>query len=386
MHEAQRIAITGIGAWTAYGAGWAALREGLLAGHRALAPVDDIIPAMAGAHAGIIRDLAPFRVAFPEVRPPLPVAATQHVLFAAREALLAAGLLADPERERIGVFLGRNRGPASVVARTMLPVLAGGPKKTSPLLFSQSVANAPLGAVATHFTLRGPNLMTQGGGTLMLALDALRRGEAPALVVGGFEEIEPHCFAADAANGFIRPFEPGGPTFGEGAACLVLEPLARARARGARVLAELCAAEASLGAPVPDVAALAGWGSPTAAGLAALCRQALAASRTDADADDPPAFHSGGSNGEPRVDAAERGALAALGLTIPSRSVKGLLGDGLGMGAILAVAFAADALATGELLRLGDEGGSDQAPPGPALVTHLEFHGGMFAAVLRSDA
>ena len=93
MHEAQRIAITGIGAWTAYGAGWAALREGLLAGHRALAPVDDIIPAMAGAHAGIIRDLAPFRVAFPEVRPPLPVAATQHVLFAAREALLAAGLL-----------------------------------------------------------------------------------------------------------------------------------------------------------------------------------------------------------------------------------------------------------------------------------------------------
>ena len=382
MHEAQRIAITGIGAWTAYGAGWAALREGLLAGRRALAPVDDIIPAMAGAHAGIIRDLAPFRGAFPEVRPPLPVAATQHVLFAAREALLAAGLLADPERERVGVFLGRNRGPASVVARTMLPVLAGGPKKTSPLLFSQSVANAPLGAVATHFTLRGPNLMTQGGGTLMLALDALRRGEAPALVVGGFEEIEPHCFAADAANGFIRPFEPGGPTFGEGAACLVLEPLARARARGARVLAELCAAEASLGAPVPDVAALAGWGSPTAAGLAALCRHALAVAAID----QPLAFHSGGSNGEPRIDAAERGALAALGLDIPSRSVKHLLGDGLGMGAILALAFAADALATGELLRLGDEGGSDQAPPGPALVTHLEFHGGMFAAVLRSDA
>lgn len=383
MHEAQRIAITGVGAWTAYGAGWAALREGLRAGRRALAPVDDIIPAMAGAHAGIIRDLAPFRVAFPEVRPPLPVAATQHVLFAAREALLAAGLLADPERERVGVFLGRNRGPASVVARTMLPVLAGGPKKTSPLLFSQSVANAPLGAVATHFALRGPNLMTQGGGALMLALDALRRGEAPALVVGGFEEIEPHCFVADAANGFIRPFEPTGPTFGEGAAALVLEPLTRARARGARVLAELCAAESGLGAPVSDVTALAGWGSPSAAGVAALCRQALAAARTAAD-DPRPVFHSGGSNGEPRVDAAERGALAELGLEIPSRSVKGLLGDGLGMGAILALAFAADALATGELLRLDAAGGSDPTPAGPALVTHLEFHGGIFAAVLRS--
>jgi hypothetical protein len=31
-------------------------------------------------------------------------------------------------------------------------VLSGGAKKTSPLLFSQSVANAPLGAIATHFT------------------------------------------------------------------------------------------------------------------------------------------------------------------------------------------------------------------------------------------
>lgn len=379
MHDTQRIALTGIGAWTAYGAGWAALREGLLAGRSALAPVDDLIPTMAGAYAGIIRDLTPFRVAFPEVRPPLPIAATQHVLLAAREALLAAHLLDDPERERIGVFLGRNRGPASVVARTMLPVFAGGPKKTSPLLFSQSVANAPLGAVATHFVLRGPNLMTQGGGTLMLALDALRRGDAPALVVGGFEEIEPHCFAADAANGFIHPF--GGTTFGEGAVCLVLEPLARARARGAPVLAELCAAESSLGAPVADLAALAGWGSPSPSALASLCRAALAEAGASADS---LAFHSGGSNGVPRVDAAERGALELLGCSPPSRSVKALLGDGLGMGAALAVAFAADALATGSLLRLGVDGGSDKTPPGPALVTHLEFHGGMFAAVLRS--
>ena len=59
MHDTQRIALTGIGAWTAYGAGWAALREGLLAGRSALAPVDDLIPTMAGAVAGIIRAVMP---------------------------------------------------------------------------------------------------------------------------------------------------------------------------------------------------------------------------------------------------------------------------------------------------------------------------------------
>lgn len=373
----MRIGITGVGGWTAYGPGWPALRDGLLAARSPLTVIDDIIPALPGARAGVIRDLAPFRGGFPEVRPPLPIPSSQHVMLAAQEALRSADLLADPERERIGVFLGRNRGPALVVARTMLPVYAGGPRKTSPLLFSQCVANAPLGAVSTHFALRGPNLMTMGGGTLMLALDSLRRGEAPALLVGGFEGLEPHCFAAGAANGFIRPTDPRGPTFSEGAVCLALEPVDRARARGARVLAELCAAESGLGAPVADVAALAGWGSATAAGLAAVCRDALAAA--DAPA---PAFHSGSANGEPRIDAAERDALRALGLDVPSRSVKLLMGDGLGMGAVLGLAFAVDALATGLLPRL-TAAGADPVPGDVALVTNLEFHGSVFAAVLR---
>jgi 3-oxoacyl-[acyl-carrier-protein] synthase II len=374
----MRIGITGLGGWTAYGVGWTALRDGLLAARSALTAVDDIIPELPGARASVIRDLTPFRRGFPEVRPPLPIPSSQHVMLAAQEALRSADLLADPQREQIGVFLGRNRGPALVVARTMLPVYAGGPRKTSPLLFSQCVANAPLGAVSTHYALRGPNLMTMGGGTLMLALDTMRRGDAPALLVGGFEGLEPHCFVAGVANGFIRPTDPRGPTFGEGAVCLVLEPIDRARARGARVLAELCAAESGLGAPVADVAALFGWGSPSAARLVAVCRDALAAAGSLA----PPAFHSGSANGEPRIDAAERDALRELGLDIPSRSVKHLLGDGLGMGAALGLAFAVDALATGRLPRLTAEG-ADDTPGDVALVTNLEFHGSIFAAVLR---
>jgi len=379
MDPAFRVAITGMGAWTPFGAGWAALRRGLAAGQSALSLVGERAPALPHAVAGLIRDLAPFRAAFPEVRPPLPIAPTQIALFAAKEALDRAGLTEDPQRELIGVFLGRNRGPAGVVAKIMESVLSGGPKKTSPLLFSQSVANAPLGAIAAHLVLRGPNLMTQGGGALQLALDALRRGDAPALLVGGFEEIEAHCFAADAANGFIRPccapdtirpYDPtsAGPTFGEGAVFLALEPLQRARARGAAIYAELCAAESGLGAPIAGPSELAGWGSPTPQALRSLIQAALDDARLSPGRLD---HHSGGGNGDPHLDALERRALALLGRPdLPSTSPKGQIGDGLGFGAILAAALAADALHVEEHKT-------------HALVTHIEFHGALFAALLR---
>jgi 3-oxoacyl-[acyl-carrier-protein] synthase II len=375
MDPAPRVAITGLGAWTPFGAGWAALRSGLAAGRSALTLVGDRAPALPEAVAGLIRDLAPFRAAFPEVRPPLPIAPTQIALFAAHEALTDAGLAHDPQREQIGVYLGRNRGPAGVVAKIMDAVLSGGAKKTSPLLFSQSVANAPLGAIAAHLVLRGPNLMTQGGGALLLALDALRRGDAPALLVGGFEEIEAHCFAADAANGFIRPrcpadairpYDPtsAGPTFGEGAVFLALEPLDRARARGATIYAELCAAESGLGAPLAGPSALAGWGSPTAEALLSLIQAALRGAHLTPSRLD---HHSGGGNGDPHLDALERRALALLGRPeLPSTSPKGQIGDGLGFGAVLAAALAADAPSPGrEEPRPSSPTSSSTAPSSP---------------------
>ena len=155
-----------MGAWTPHGVGWPALWTGLLEGRHAFEPVGDDFGPDPRLLAGRIRDLQPFRDAFPSVKPPLPISVTRMAMVAAQQAL--AGL--DPAlRSNYGVMLNRSRGPARVVADIMKPVLAGGPRKTSPLLFSQSVANAPLGAIATAFGLRGPHLLTLGGGAIMVA-------------------------------------------------------------------------------------------------------------------------------------------------------------------------------------------------------------------------
>jgi len=337
-------------------------------------------PELADAVAGIIDDLKPFRACFPDVRPPLPIPLTRIALVSAAQALDDAGLVGAEDLERFGVILGRATGPASVVVKTLTPVIQRGPKKASPLLFSQSVSNAPLGAVATRFGLRGPNLLVQSGAALMLAFDALRRGDAPVILCGGMDEVEGRSFAASAANGFIapsvpaeaiRPYSPEcpGPTHGEGAAFLALERADHAAARGATIYGELAAVTVGDEPGLADMSELRGWGSPTGEGLAQLCREALAqADATSADI----ALHSGSGNGEARVDRAELDALRILGRDdLHPFSLKGLTGDTRGAGPVLCAAWAA-AWAR-----------EQTNPEALALITHLEFHGGELAAVLR---
>lgn len=372
--------ITGIGSWTALGPTWPDLRSAALEGRSGLRPVGKRSPALADAVAGLIDDLKPFRARFPDIRPPLPIPLTRIALVSAYEALSDAGLLEADDRGRFGVILGRATGPASVVVKTLTPVIQRGPKKASPLLFSQSVSNAPLGAVATRFGLRGPNLLVQSGAAMMLAFDALRRGDAPVILCGGMDEVEDRSFAASAANGFIAPQVPAeaicpydpacaGPTHGEGAAFLTLEREDHARARGARIYGELSAITVGDEPGLSDMSQLRGWGSPTGEGLAELCGEALA--MADATPDHI-ALHSGSGNGEARVDRAELDALALLGREdLRPFSLKGLTGDTRGAGPVLCAAWAA-AWAREE-----------RSAEALALITHVEFHGGELAAVIR---
>jgi len=372
--------ITGIGSWTALGPTWPDLRRSALEGRSGLRPLGKRSPELADAVAGLIDDLKPFRARFPDIRPPLPIPLTRIALVSAFEALSDAGLVDADDRGRFGVILGRATGPASVVVKTLTPVIQRGPKKASPLLFSQSVSNAPLGAVATRFGLRGPNLLVQSGAALMLAFDALRRGDAPVILCGGMDEVEERSFAASAANGFIAPSVPAeaicpydpacaGPTHGEGAAFLALERADHARARGARIYAELSAVTVGDEPGLSDMSQLRGWGSPTGEGLAQLCREALAQAGTTANAI---VLHSGSGNGEARIDRAELAALALLGRDdLRPFSLKGLTGDTRGAGPVLCTAWAA---------AWAQEEKSAQAL---ALITHIEFHGGELAAVLR---
>lgn len=362
--------ITGIGSWTPFGVGWDTTASALLEGRHAFTPVGEGFGPDPGMLAGRIRDFQPFRSAFPEVKPPLPIAVTRLVLVAAQLALADAGL-GDRPPAGYGVMLNRSRGPARVVADIINPVFVGGPRKTSPLLFSQSVANAPLGAVATTFGLRGPHLLTLGGGVLSIAFDAIRRGEADGLVVGGFEEHAPEVFAADLANGVMPAIHDEaelatrGPVLSEGAVCVVLEDEHAALARGAQPVARVRAVECGSGRAEQAGDPLRLWGCPDPLAFTRTCARALARAGVAA-----PDLHIGGSAGIAAFARAEQHMREQLDLTDPSRhgSITAQLGQGLGMGALANLAWSASRVRARKL--------------SSSLCTHFEAHANYCATVL----
>lgn len=387
------VCVTGIGAWTPFGIGWRAVWDALCEGRSCFAPVGEGFGPDPSILAGRIPEWDAFRAEFPQLRPPLPIPITRLALVAAKHALLDAKLEDEAERARFGVMLNRNRGPAQVVTKLMEPVFRDGPRKTSPLLFSQSVSNAPLGAVATHFAMRGPHLLTLGGGALLTAFDAIQRGDAPGILVGGFEEHVPHLFKADLDNGIIAPIvdQPRlgeGPVMSEGAVCIMLESESSARQRGIEPLARLLAVERGLSrGPGEDPVRL--WGQPSPQQFAALGQRALAVAGASAD---ELVVHAGSRSGVAAFEAAEQHLQEALGLeSLAARgrigSIKHLLGESMGMGTFANLAWVSTMLARRELpvatCRDGVGVETLDPPRSLTLMTHLDAHGSGLACVLE---
>lgn len=195
---------------------------------------------------------------------------------AARQALRDAGLVGDAERlSRAGLYVGSVQ--LEIDFDTFVPALrasldeAGGfdlrrfavrgMKALDPLFLVRALPNAGLGAIAMHDQVTGPNLnLTNGSASglqaIALAAAAVRRGEVDLAVAGGYDcllQIENLtellvqgrlAYGPAAAERPCRPFDRdrAGTVAGEGAAFVVLEAEAHARARGARAYAEVEAA------------------------------------------------------------------------------------------------------------------------------------------------
>ncbi|MEU9795659.1 beta-ketoacyl-[acyl-carrier-protein] synthase family protein [Streptomyces sparsogenes] len=200
----------------------------------------------------------------------------QLALVAAREAVADAGL--DPatwDGGRVGVVLGcAGGGPATVEAQHR--VLLENPAWVSPLLLPMHLPNMLAGQTAIEFGATGPNLVVatacaSGATAIGTARDLLALGRCDIVVTGGSEAmITPLVMAGFARMGALsrrdgdpatasRPFDADRDGFvaGEGAGVLVLERVADARARGARVRARISGYGASADAhhmtsPHPD--------------------------------------------------------------------------------------------------------------------------------------
>jgi 3-oxoacyl-[acyl-carrier-protein] synthase II len=178
---------------------------------------------------------------------------------AATEALRTAELTVTPENaDSIGVIIGSGIGGITTLAEGVVTLQERGPSRISPFLVPAMITNMASGQVSMMFGLKGPNYCptsacASGAHAIGEAAEIIRRGWASAVVAGGSEApITPIGIASfasakaistrnDDPAGASRPFDAArdGFVLSEGGAVLVLEDLEFARARGARILAEL---------------------------------------------------------------------------------------------------------------------------------------------------
>lgn len=183
---------------------------------------------------------------------------SQYAIAASKEALEDSGL--DLEKEdtaRIGVAVGSGVGSLQVVEKECEKLSKKGPNRVSPLMVPMMISNMAAGNVAIQFGLRGKcvNVVTAcatGTNCIGDAFRSIQVGEADVMVAGGTEAaITPISVAGFAALTALSssenpercsiPFdkERDGFVMGEGAGIVVLEEYEHAKARGAKILAEV---------------------------------------------------------------------------------------------------------------------------------------------------
>ncbi len=180
-------------------------------------------------------------------------------LVAGIEALKDSGLeVTEQNSERIGVNIGSGIGGLPMIEATHDDYLAGGPRKISPFFIPGSIINMISGNLSVMFGLKGPNLAmvsacTTGTHCIGESARIIEYGDADvmiaggseatigALAVGGFSSARALSTRNDDPATACRPWDKDrdGFVMGEGAGVLVLEEYEHAKARGAKIYAEL---------------------------------------------------------------------------------------------------------------------------------------------------
>ncbi|MDZ4087558.1 MAG: beta-ketoacyl-[acyl-carrier-protein] synthase family protein [Tabrizicola sp.] len=258
---------------------------------------------------------------------------TQYALVAGAEAVAMAGLPSDLG-SRGGVILGTAAGGIQTWEDSYRAVFADGKNRVSPLVVPRLMHNAPASHLSIRHGLTGPVLAVSSAcasanHAMGLAMQQIRAGVADVMLTGGAEAML--CFGGVKAwEGLrvlapdaCRPFSLGrkGMVIGDGAGVLVFEAEDHARARGARILAEV--AGFGMTADAGDIVA------PSAEGAARAMRAAL----TDAGmATDEVSYINAHGTGTLANDRAEAAAIRAVfgGHPPPVSSTKAMHGHAIG--------------------------------------------------------
>lgn len=183
----------------------------------------------------------------------------QFAIAASEEALKSSGLQVTPENaEQVGVYIGSGIGAFEVIEREHRNLLEKGPGRISPFFIPATIVNLASGHVSIRSGAKGPNSATSTACTTSAhcigdSYRLIQHGYADAMICGGAEA----CITPMGVGGFAalralstrnddparasRPWDRDRDGFvvGEGSGILVLEEYEMAKARGAKILAEV---------------------------------------------------------------------------------------------------------------------------------------------------
>ncbi len=235
------IAITGCSAISAAGTGLEPLIDALARGASCLKPIPEEIAGIEGQFWGRAESFKGTDFIVPLKARKLD-RASQFAVATTGMALADASIAkADIPAERIGIALGCGFGGIANSSELLTGYYKGGIASLSPMLFPNTVANAPAGNTSIEYALKAPNItfiqrFCSAESAILAACRFIEEGRADVMLAGGVDELTPQMIRGFSATGQLKSFAAG---FGEGAGILVLERAEHAIKRGATIKASI---------------------------------------------------------------------------------------------------------------------------------------------------
>ena len=255
----RRVVITGIGILSPLGNDLASSWDGIVNGRSGIGPITHFDATnFATRIAGEVKGFdATQWIAPKDVKKMDPF--VHYGVAGGLMAIADAGIeVREADAERIGVAIGAGIGGLKGIEDTAIKYAEGGPRKISPFYVPSTIINMISGQVSIMTGAKGPNIAavtacTTGTHNIGLAMRMIQYGDADVMVaggaefattptsVGGFCSMKAMSTRNDEPTRASRPWdvERDGFVMGDGAGVLVLEEYERAKARGARIYAEL---------------------------------------------------------------------------------------------------------------------------------------------------
>ena len=255
----RRVVVTGLGMVSPVGNTVAETWENILAGKSGVAPIDTFdVSAYNTRFSANVKDFDISAYLSPKESRKLDVF-VQYGMAAGMQAMTDSGLeVTEENAPRIGCSIGSGIGGIGQIEKNADILKASGPRKISPFFVPGSIINMISGNLSVKYNLQGPSLAmvtacTSGTHNIGIGARLIALGDADAMLVGGAEMATTPVglggFSAaralstrnDDPQGASRPWDRDrdGFVMGDGAGVLMIEEYEVAKARGAKIYAEV---------------------------------------------------------------------------------------------------------------------------------------------------